>query len=230
MEHDLRRWMRLVEGRDAPLYHFTLLPALMAIINTDCLGKGEGVSLTRDINSPYFSHGFWTKVALVIDQSRLGSRYRIEPRSGAAYADDFTLFQKGGEKHKAKEQEEFVSQPIMPLHPYLTHIVLSDSKFMTDLLRHMRRQMSGKPQAKSFERFRDLVNRQLYRAVPYSEGQYRDADAVLNPDNWRMLFEYCGRYGIVLTQQPMRATFDFDGTRRLNLWHRQLDNTRQSSK
>lgn len=210
---DLRRWMDMTaicEGRDAPLYHFTRLDRLMDIVKVDQLGSDDGASLTRNINTPYFSHGGWNLVALVLDQTKLTATHRLAPRGGSAYGDDFTLFQKSWhQKSASKEQEEFSVSPIKPLHRYLTHIVIPDTSITTTLMRYMRRAIAGKPMPTVFAKFEDLIKRQGPRNK-----------AVLDPANWQALFAYCETYGVVLTQQAMRGTF---GPPTVNLWQRNLD-------
>jgi hypothetical protein len=216
----MRCWMDAVstltealnEGRDAPLYHFTRLEPLMDIVKADQLGSAEGISLTRNVNTPYFSHGFWNHVALVLDQTKLGATYPLEPRAGSAYADDFTLFQKSGrQKSASKEQEEFSVRPIKPLHRYLTHIVISDSTIMNKLMRYMRWAIAGRPMPKVFGKFEDFIKRQGGAPTWHA--------AVLDPTNWKVLFDYCKTYDVVLTQQTMRSTF---GPQKANLWPHKL--------
>lgn len=207
----LRRYMTLCEGRDAPLYHFTRLDGLMQIVKTDSLGHAEGVSLTRDVNTPFFSHGFWHKAVLVLDQTKLQTQYALEPRGGTINTTDSTLFVKSNsDLSTSKEAEEFIHRPITPLHPYLMQIVISDSKPMTDLMRYMRRMITGRPMPKTWSKFEAFVKGQFF----HERALYQH---VLDPENWRTLFAYCQQYQIPLVQQPLRMTF---GRQRANLWHR----------
>jgi hypothetical protein len=207
--------MILIEGRDAPLYHFTTLQKLMSIITTDTLGHAEGTSLTRDVNTPYFSHGFWDHVALVLDQTKLAANHAIQPRGGSANADDFTLFQKSGKpKHASKEQEEFIAKPITSLHRYLTYIVISDSKYINDLIRFMKLAMADKPMPKTWLKYSEFVKRQGHHPERNNE--------VLNVDNWRTLFNYVKTHDIQLIKRPLRMTFATKIGDRTNLWHRDL--------
>lgn len=139
---DLRYWMTLVEGRDAPLYHWMSGAKASKVFQKDSLQAQfshvvvgqKGVSLTRNKHYRHF-HG--TQVCLVFDQAKLIQRYRIIPldaeRAAAqdrgtdpAIARDRNNFFGGGDEMA----EEFVIGSIQPLHSYLSRILVGDHNDM----------------------------------------------------------------------------------------------------
>ena len=153
------RYRELVEGRDAPLYHWLSAGKASRSFNSDrlrplfahkMLGNVKGISLTRNVR---YAHE-WTDegapIRLTFNQSKLAQRYRIVPVD-AEYAAAFDRkdanlnqrdranpFRRGGEM-----AEEFLLGTIEPLHDYLDEIYLkyhNDEPFlMRALTRYLRK-------------------------------------------------------------------------------------------
>jgi hypothetical protein len=119
MTHDIRHWMRLVEGRDAPLFHGSPLCNLIRIVMDDRmqLNRRGFISLSRYYHvAKYFQE--WSDSPgyggiLVLDQTKLSQRYKIQPVHDTANIDDAAFHD---------EAEERVFQPIAPLSNYLLSI------------------------------------------------------------------------------------------------------------
>jgi hypothetical protein len=101
-----------MEGRDAPLYHFTTIHGLNGIALHDMLGlRSSPLSLTRDPRLP-FSESL--DVVLVLDQTKLGQNFSMAPLYGDS--------RKQWSHDPKDESEERISAPVMPAHRYILSV------------------------------------------------------------------------------------------------------------
>jgi hypothetical protein len=128
----------LTEGRDAPLFHFTsfLTKALAANTLSPGDNAGGGISLTRNIATPFYSyHAKNERDCLVLNQAALARRFRMEPMYGDSPEKLPGLMKKHADAgiqsdpssyEPKNEQEERLFGVITPLNRYLLAIVIED--------------------------------------------------------------------------------------------------------
>lgn len=88
MTSELRRWIALVEGRDAPLYHGTSVKKAISILQAGRVKANtehfvpprshnivKGISLSRSLRTAKS----WGKVVFVFDQAKIAQRQQILP-------------------------------------------------------------------------------------------------------------------------------------------------------
>ena len=154
------RFDELLEGRDAPLYHWMdankarrvfLTDTVRAMFAHKIVGQ-RGVSLSR--NKRYVHHN-GTAVCLVLDQAKLTQTHRIVPLDSehAIAIDNDEAGEPGGllpaaDRHQwsasAGEEtaEEYVVGSIRSLHRYLTAILVkdhNDANFIRPMLVYAKR-------------------------------------------------------------------------------------------
>lgn len=113
--------MRLVEARDAPLFHGSPLCNLIRVVSDDRLQLNQRgfISLSRSYHvARYFQEysdfpGYGG--VLVLDQAKLSQRYRVKPFHDQHNLDFESFYD---------ENEERVFQPIEPLSNYLLSILI----------------------------------------------------------------------------------------------------------
>lgn len=154
------RYHEIMEGRDAPLYHWLSAAKAARSFNSDrlralfahkMLGPAKGISLTR--NSRY-SHS-WVEagapIRLTFNQSKLAQRYKIVPVDAehAAAIDrnrDLDSRDRNNQygRRGGEMAEEFLLGIIEPLHAYIDEIFLKnyhndDIRLMRALPRYLRK-------------------------------------------------------------------------------------------
>lgn len=121
----------LLEGRDAPLFHWTT--ALFEILATNALKAGgldeifdhKTISLTRDLNTPYFNG---RPSVLVLNQTKLAQRYKMEPLFGDAIT--AMRIKRIKRNVKPESEERVTTGKIAPLDRYLLAIGVSKNDLM----------------------------------------------------------------------------------------------------
>lgn len=148
MKNDLRWWLRLVEGRDAPLYHMMDLSKSIAVFGNDILpSRWEhrilgndtkyGTSLSR--NSRFRFHDDYL-IRLTFDQAKLAQRYKLIPldaESAYHFSREPRNYPWGKHRDRVMNQaenkfsfsEEFLLGDVNPLNRYLTAIDLFLTRF-----------------------------------------------------------------------------------------------------
>jgi len=149
--------LRVLAGRDAPLYHWMGRDKARKCFNSDKLralfshkvtGKKKGVSLTRNRQ---YDHGWSSNdIRLTLDQAALSTRYKIIPLDAdrAAAVDTKknlnNIYPDRGRRLNYSDQqemaEEFLLGDIIPLHSYLTGVYYThdghdDDPFLKALIR-----------------------------------------------------------------------------------------------
>lgn len=124
-QSDIKRWLALVEGRDAPLYHGTRLASMLHELLIDQLGRDDWnprISLTRSYqvahyfaqsDSPFSHFGG----IFVLDQRKLAQRYLIRP-----YHDRWAGLDNENSGWRDEQEEQVVAKTIQPLSRYLISI------------------------------------------------------------------------------------------------------------
>lgn len=132
----------ITEGRDAPLFHFTSVNLLIRnILPEDALkqGKRGGVSLTRNLATPFYSNRWDRDALLILNQTALSQRFKIVPMFGDSPIEVPALNQARADDpdHEwaspENEQEERVMADIAPLHKYLYAIAVDSGYEEIDL-------------------------------------------------------------------------------------------------
>jgi hypothetical protein len=146
---NLKRWIALVEGRDAPLYHGTHLGAALEILRTNRIkansyhepsrlaGLGgmpsfdknadsvTGVSLTRSREQAlHFDFG---EIVFELDQRKLSYTHKLIPFDywGAGHLNEPNMRGQPAISGDKNEAEEFCVGPISPANKYIMAIYMN---------------------------------------------------------------------------------------------------------
>lgn len=137
------RYREIMEGRDAPLYHWLSAAKAARSFNSDrlrplfahkMLGSTKGISLTRNAHYTHSWAEAGAPIRLTFNQGKLAQRYKIVPLD-AEHAAAIDRKDPNRDHHDRNDAygkpggemaEEFVLGIIEPLHLYIDEIFLRD--------------------------------------------------------------------------------------------------------